>query len=104
MTSLPQHFAFLLAVFLVFAALGILAVTSQATLISDVEGRLQKRLREGYNQTGQGIFTVAIDFVQVEVSGRGSEDGGFESRRGQMNGWSFSSPEAHLLQNECVVC
>ena len=50
-----------------FAALGILAVTSQATLISDVEGRLQKRLRERYNQTNQGLFTVAIDFIQVEV-------------------------------------
>ena len=66
--------------FLVFAALGILAVTSQATLISDVEGRLQTRLRNRYNQTGQGMFTVAIDFVQVEVRSYRAVAGSIPSR------------------------
>ncbi|XP_037084474.1 CD151 antigen-like [Pollicipes pollicipes] len=100
---LGTHFFCLLLVFLVFAALGILAVTSQATLISNVEGQLQSRLRMKYNQTDHGLFSVAIDFVQVEhkcCGIRGSSDF-FNSK------WRNSSfaktPDVKEVPNTCCV-
>ncbi|XP_043200724.1 CD82 antigen-like [Amphibalanus amphitrite] len=100
---LGTHFAFLLAVFLAFAALGILAVTSQATLISDVEGRLQKRLRTGYNQTDQGLFTVAMDFVQVERKCCGIRDSTDYFNSKWRNSTFAKTPELKEVPDTCCV-
>ncbi|KAF0288931.1 Tetraspanin-11 [Amphibalanus amphitrite] len=100
---LGTHFAFLLAVFLAFAALGILAVTSQATLISDVEGRLQKRLRTGYNQTEQGLFTVAMDFVQVERKCCGIRDSTDYFNSKWRNSTFAKTPELKEVPDTCCV-
>lgn len=100
---LGTHFAFLLAVFLVFAALGILAVTSQATLISDVEDKLQTRLRDRYNQTGQGIFTVAIDFIQVERQCCGVRDSSDYLNSKWSNSSYAKTPDLKEVPNTCCV-
>lgn len=100
---LGTYFCFLLLVFLAFAAVGILAVTSQATLLTNVEKHLKRRLTHYYNQTGSEPFTVAIDFVQVEY-----ECCGIAGSRDFINSeWRNSSygklPEAKQVPFTCCV-